>query len=113
GQREKPRAGVDVSGAGRRRVADDAARRRRHHVPDAAAERRGRARREDRTRILDLSVSASGYADRLLRREQPRRRDSRRHLIYGYAGRPSDRPRREERPSAVEYHGGRRKVGLL
>ena len=36
---------MDVSGAGRRQLADDAARRRRHHVPHAAAERRRRARR--------------------------------------------------------------------
>ena len=39
---------------------------------------------------------------RLLRRQQPRRRDPRRHALHGHARRASRRDRREERPPAVE-----------
>ena len=65
-------------------VAGDAARRRRHHVRHAAAERRRRARRARR------GASSGSYrhvpaADHngLLRREQSRPRDSRRHAVHG------------------------------
>ena len=37
-------------------------------------------------------------ADRLLRREQPRPRDSRRHALHGHARRAPGRDRREDRP---------------
>ena len=45
---------------------------------------------------------------RLLRREQPRRRDPRRHAVHGHARRAPDRDRREDRPAALERRGGRR-----
>ncbi len=95
------------------RLADDTVGRRRRHVPDAAAERRRGARRQDRPRLLDLPPHAGSDAGRLLRREQPRPRDSRRHALHGHARRPSRRHRREDRPPVVEHESGREQGGLL
>ena len=113
GQRQEPRAEMDVSGRRRRRVADLAARRRRRDVSHAAAERRGRARRENRPCVLDLSPYAGPDADRLLRREQPRPRDSRRHAVHGHARRASGRDRCEDGPRHLEHEGGREQGRLL
>ena len=112
-QREEPRAVVDVSGGGRRRLADHAARRRRHHVSHAAAERRGRARRQDGPRLLDLPAPADARPDRLLRREQPRPGDSGRHAVHGDARRAPRGHQREERPADLEYAGGGEQGRLL
>ena len=87
GQRQEPEAAVGVSVAGGRQLADDAARRRRRHVPHPAPERRRRARRGDRPRVLDLSLHAGRGPHRLLRREQPRPRDPRQHAVHGHARR--------------------------
>ena len=54
----------------------------------------------DRPRVLDLPLHPNRRSHRLLRREQPRRRDSRRHAVHGHARRAPDRDRREERPAA-------------
>ena len=50
-----------------RQLAGDAARRRRHHVHHAAAERRDRARCQDRPRVLGLSIHTVARPQRLLR----------------------------------------------
>ena len=42
---------------------------------------------------------------RLLRRQQPRARDSRRHAVHGHARRAADRDRREDRAAALEDRG--------
>ena len=86
-----------------------AARRRRHHVPHAAAQRRHGARREDRPRVLALPLHAVARRAGLLRRQQPRRRDPRRHAVHGHARRAPGRDRREERQAAVEHRGRRRR----
>ena len=113
GQREEPRAEMDVSGRRRGRVADDAARRRRDHVSHAAAERRGGARRENGPRLLDLQASARSDSNRLLRLEQSRPRDSGRHAVHGHARRASHRDRHEERPTGVEHARGRQQGRLF
>ena len=57
---------------------------------------------DDRPRVLDLPPHTGSDADRLLRREQSRPRDSRRHALHGHARRASDRDRREDRPCRLE-----------
>ena len=104
---------MDVSGRGGRRVADHAARRRRRDVSDAAPQRRRRARRKDRTGVLDLPPSARSDADRLLRREQPRAGDCRRHAVHGHARRAPRGDRREERAAALDDESGREQRRLL
>ena len=104
---------VGAPGPGVRRLAVDPARRRRHHVSDRAAERRDGGRREDRPGVLAVSLHACARRARLLRREQSRRRDSRRHAVHGHARRAPGRDRREERPAALEHRGRRPEARLL
>ena len=85
----------------------------RHHVCDAAAERRARRGREDRPRVLAVPLHRVTRRARLLRRQQPRRRDPRRHAVHGHARRAPRGPRREDRPPAVECGGRRSEARLL
>ena len=52
-------------------------------------------------------------ADRLLRREQSRPRDPRRHVVHGHARCAPRRHRREVRSSAVDHESRREQGGLL
>ena len=54
---------------------------------------------DDRPRVLDLSLHTGAGSHRLLRRQQPRARDSRRHAVHGHARRAADRDR-SPRPDA-------------
>ena len=56
GEREEPRAAVDLAGAVAREVRGHGARGRRRALHRAGAERRRRARRRDRPRVLDVST---------------------------------------------------------
>ena len=58
GQRREARSEVGAAGSGVRRLAVEPARRRRHHVRHRAAERRDGGRREDRPRVLAVSLHA-------------------------------------------------------
>ena len=64
-------------------------------------------------RVLAVPLHAVAGRARLLRRQQPRRRDPRRHALHGHARRASDRDRREERQAAVEHRGRRREARVL
>ena len=68
---------------------------------------------DDRPRVLDLSLHPGRRSHRLLRREQPRRRDPRRHAVHGHARRAADRDRRQDRAAAVEDRGREHQVRLL
>ena len=113
GQRDEPRVEMGAAGRGVRRLAIEPARRRRDHVRHPAAERRHGGRREDRPRLLAVPLYAVARRARLLRRQQPRRRDPGRHAVHGHARRASRRHRREERPAALEHRGRRRQARLL
>ena len=54
-----------------------------------------------------------GRPARLLRREQPRARDPRRHAVHGHARRASRRDRCAQRPTALEYNGCRLEARVL
>ena len=107
GQRQEPGAAVGVSGAGRPATG----RRRRSSSTASCTSRSGRT---TSSRSMRRPAACSGSIAtrrppiaRLLRREQPRRRDPRRHAVHGHARRAPDRDRREERPAALEDRGRR------
>ena len=112
-QREEPRTEMGAAGSGVRRLGIEPARRRRHHVRDRTAERCDRPRCEDRQGLLALPLHAVAGRPRLLRRQQPRRRDAGRHAVHGHARRASDRDRCEKRPAALEHRGGGRQARLF
>ena len=89
-----------------REVRSDAARRRRRDVHRARTEPRRRARRRDRTHVLDVLAAAVAACARVLRPDQSRARHPRRYAVHGHDRRPSDRDRRESRQAGV----GRRAV---
>ena len=68
---------------------------------------------DDRPRVLDLSLHPGPRSHRLLRRQQPRRRDPWRHAVHGHARRAPDCHRREERAPDLEDRGGDHEIGLL
>ena len=103
GQRQEPEAEMGVSGAGRRATG----RRRRWSSTASCISRSG----SNDVVALDAKTgrvfwiyryTPAADAHRLLRREQSRPRDSRRHAVHGHARRAPDRDRREDRPAAVE-----------
>ena len=95
---------MDLSGAVAREVRSHAARRRRRDVYSPGAERRRRARRGHRPRVLDLLARAVAAGTAVLRARQPRAGDSWPHAVHGDARRSSDRARRQERPPGLERH---------
>ena len=112
-QRRQPRIEVGRAEPGVRRLAIEPARRRRDDVRHAAAERRHGDRCQDRQDVLAVSLHAVAGRARLLRRQQPRRRDSRRHALPRHARRAPDRARRAQRQAALERRGRRRQARLL
>ena len=113
GQRRRSAIAVGLPDAGQRAVAGVADRRRRCHVPDAAAQRHRGARRPQRPRLLGLSVPDAVRAHRLLRIEQPWRRDPGRHAVYGDPRRAPRGDRCEDGGRALECRGGRIATGIL
>ena len=101
-QRQESRAQVDPAQPGVRRVAVLAARRERDHVCDRASERCAGGGREDRPRVLAIPVHRVARRARVLRLQQPWRRDPGRHALHGHARRAPRRPRCHDRPAAVE-----------
>ena len=65
-----------------------------------------RARRGDRTAVLDLRVPACQRSPSLLRPRQPRVGDPRRHAVHGHHRCAPDRARRQDRRRPVEHPGG-------
>ncbi len=82
GQRTEPRTEVGLPGPLPRGVRGDAARRGRGDVPDAAAQRRGGARREDRHRVLDLPAQGRARIASVLWIGEPRPGDTRPDTLY-------------------------------
>ena len=110
-QRQEPRAEVDSAESGVRRVAVVADRRRRDDVRHAASQRRPGRGREDRPRVLAVPLHRLAGCARVLRREQSRRRDSRRHAVHGHARRAPRGDRRTTGRSLWDVAVGDPKLG--
>ena len=88
-QRRQAAAGVRVPDRGARVDGDGADRGRRRHVPHDLVQPRVRDRRGDRQGVLALQAQDGADHDLLLRPEQPRRRDRRRHAVTWARSTPS------------------------
>ena len=107
GQREEPRDEVDAAEPGLRTVGGVAARGGRHHVPDPAAQRRARGGCKNRPDLLGLQASRRAGLQGVLRRQQSRPGDPRRHAVHGHARRTPRRRQCPQRPSPLEREGRR------
>ena len=77
------------------------------HVPDPAAQRRARGGCKDRPDLLDLQASRRAGLQGVLRRQQSRAGDPRRHAVHGHARRTPRRRQCPQRPSPLEREGRR------